>query len=411
MTNENLDVTTAEMPEVEEFEDVQEPEVQEQVSVEELLPDVDADSAAELAKALANLQSTIQKINYHAGTKNRRGTAIALASKQEKKAMFRSDHVVTADSSITPVTEATLLQDDLLEVKAAITAGRILSGTIVGIERANPDSDAAVNLAVVKYGNDTLKVLIPDFVLFEYDIAKFRDKEGQKKVGKRIERMLGAEIEFIPKHLDEKTRTVHGDRLKALAQRTYENYVRVTKDGKPRVTVGMIVQGRITCITKDAITVEALGVESNIRRYSPDGDRRNCLLTWSYIDNCLDEFELGQYINVKVMALEPKTVKKHNPNESYDLMSATLSVKHTTTNPVDKRFDEFQEGGIYQATVTYNVNGSVFVKLKGEVDCLCAAPKYGALPVFGQSRAVTVTQKVIAEDGTKKIFGKFTNLG
>ena len=93
-------------------------------------------------------------------------------------------------------------------------------------------------------------------------------------------------------------------------------------------------------------------------------------------------------------ALEPKTTTK----------------QHTTTNPVDKRFDEFQEGGIYQATVTYNVNSGVFVKLKGEVDCLCSFPTCGTFPVPGQKCTVTVTQKVIAEDGTKKTFGKFVTL-
>lgn len=324
------------------------------------------------------------------------------ASKAEKKEMFRSEHIITEDGTVPVQTEATMLKQDMMELNASAQARRILEGKIIGVRSANKDNKVATNLAEVAYGNGTCNVLIPDFLLFNYQMDKYRDPGKQKEVEKIVQDMIGVQIKFIVKSFDQKTRTAYADRLKALESESRANYVRPTKDGKPRVTEGLIVQGRITRVAKKGIVVCALGAEATIKKED---------LSWGFIPDCRSVYNINDPINLKVMKIEEKHVEKYS--EKYTLISATFSAKETSADPMKLYYDYFQEGGKYQATVTYvpTEGSGVFVRLQDKVDCLVAFPKFGNLPYAGQQRVVEITTKEIDPDtGRKKIFGIFATM-
>lgn len=332
---------------------------------------------------------------------SRKTRSIKKATKAEKKEMYNSYHVVTETGDLEVKTESTMLREDLTELNASYQAKRVLEGTIIGCRSANPDSDTATTLAEVEFGNGTCTVLIPDFVLFQFDLTKYRTKEYQQAVARRTREMIGANIKFVVKSLDQPHRIAYGDRLKAMEAEAYGNYLRDTKEGRPRVTPGLLVQARIVAVRKDALVVYALGSEAVIRKDE---------VSWCYISDLREEYSVNQMVIVKVLDVKAIEVEKYQ-NEKYRLVYSKLSIKQTTPDPMNKWFDYFKVGGIYQATITgVTESGTgVFVTLQNRVVCMCGYPKYGNLPVLGEQRVVEVTEKKDDENG-KRIYGVFTRV-
>lgn len=329
---------------------------------------------------------------------SRKNRSITKATRQEKKQMYSSDHVVTETGELEVKTESTKLKEDLMELNASYQAKRILEGTIIGYRSANPDSDIATNLAEVEFGNGTCTVLIPDFVLFQFDITKYRTKEYQQGIAKRVREMIGARVKFVVKTLDQPNRTAYADRLKAMETEAYANYLRDTREGKPRVIPEMLVQARVVAVRKDALIVYALGSESIIRKNE---------ISWFYISDLREEYKVNDMVIVKVLEVKSAEVEKYQ-HEKYRLVATKLSIKQTTPDPMLKWFDFFKVGGAYQATITgVTESGSgVFVTLQNRVVCMCGYPKFGNLPVLGEQRVVEVTEKKDDENG-KRIYGVF----
>lgn len=332
---------------------------------------------------------------------SRRNRSITRATKQEKKKMYSSDHVVTETGELEVKTESTKLKEDVMELNASYQAKRVLEGTIIGCRSANPDSDTATTLAEVEFGNGTCTVLIPDFVLFQFDITKYRTKEYQQGIARRTKEMIGARVKFVVKTLDIPHRTAYADRLKAMEAEAYGNFLRDTKEGRPRVIPGMLVQARVVAVRKDALIVYALGSESVIRKDE---------VSWFYISDLREEYQVNQMVIVKVLDVKSVEVTKYQ-NEKYRLVASKLSIKQTTPDPMNKWFDYFKVGGVYQATITgVTESGTgVFVTLQNRVVCMCGYPKYGNLPVLGEQRVVEVTEKRDDENG-RKIYGVFTRV-
>lgn len=379
------------------------PEVTEVSSPPEITPeDFSADETSDNEDSLDGLTESERKIFEELQRKvSRKGRSITRATKAEKKEMYNSNHVVTETGELEVKTESTKLREDLTELNASYQAKRVLEGTIIGCRSANPDSDIATTLAEVEFGNGTCTVLIPDFVLFQFDLTKYRTKEYQQAVARRTREMIGANIKFVVKTLDQPHRIAYADRLKAMEAEAYGNYIRETKEGRPRVTPGMLVQARIVAVRKDALVVYALGSEAVIRKDE---------VSWLYISDLREEYQVNQMVIVKVLDVKAVEVEKYQ-NEKYRLVQSKLSIKQTTTDPMNKWFDYFKVGGLYQATITGVTESGkgVFVTLQNRVVCMCGYPKYGNLPVLGEQRVVEVTEKKDDENG-KLIYGVFTRV-
>lgn len=385
----------ANVPIMEEAEEEDEAEEEKQA----LLQDAQANMTA---KEFKQFQELLNKTQFYAHKVSR-------ATRSEIREMYRSEHIITEDDSVAVKTEATKLREDYLELVASADSRRILTGKIVGCRSANTDNEVATILAEVAFGNNTHTVLIPDFLLFHYDIETYRTPERQAQVERRVRDMIKAEIKFIVKHVDQKTHTAYADRLKAMERESYLNYTRTTRGGQPRVIPGQIVQGRVTCVTKNHIVVCALGSESTIfraRKGKAPGEVIN-EIAWSYVGDCRDLYRVNDIINVKVLDIKANRVTKYK--EEYELVATSLSVKRTQKDPMTLYYDKFHEGEFCQATVTAINESGVFVSLKGLVDCLVAFPQVGEMPVRGDERTVRITKKTILENGRKLIFGVFAD--
>ena len=323
------------------------------------------------------------------------GKKVSKATKKERRKMLSDDEYIIMDSETVPeFSEAAKLQEDLLELAASAKSGRVLSGIITGVRPVDSNSTIRQTMAEVRFGHGTCQVKIPDFVLFEYEYSEKLTPEVQERVARRAEKLLGAEINFIVKNLDEKNRIAIADRLKACEKTSWGNYVRVTRSGNPRVMPGDKIEATVITVDKNFIVVNAFGSDSKISRAECD---------WGYIEDCRRIFHINQKVVVKVLAVKPVDSKKFR-NEVYHLVATSLSVKQATVNPLIKYWDRYKENGKYLAEVTGLSTDGVFVNIEGLVPCLVAFPSHGEMPLVGQQKIIQITQKTEDPKHGKRFF-------
>lgn len=332
-----------------------------------------------------------------------RGPSISMAGRTELRQMFSEDQRVHSRSGVSKVeTESKKLRTDMQELAASASSGRrILPGQIIGMRAidSNSSSDTKQYMAIVSFGNQTCRVLIPDFVLFNFNYDKRLDADTQKKVYQRMKSMIGAEIDFVVKHWDAKTKTAYGDRLKAM-ERLGWNYF-LNEKNPDRIVRGMIVEARITAVATRYLIVTAMGVEARI-------PIEEC--GWERFGDLREIFTNNQTVSAKVLNITEAEVTKA-AREIYRLVGLELSIKRTTKDPRERYWNEYVIGGLCMARVTsIDPNGrGVFVMLENKTPALCAYPSYGAIPKVNDEIIVSITDKVITDmpDGTKdyRIFG------
>lgn len=328
---------------------------------------------------------------------------VTQATPEEWKEMNKSEHVVTSGSELKAETKVTKTQADLDRLVASSKSGRILTGTIIGIRSTNMDKDIATWVAEVQFGYDTCTVLIPSYMLYHYDINKYTNPGQERIVHNHMQDMIGAEIGFVVRHVDKAKKTAYASRLQALEQIGRDNYIRKTRTGKPRATVGNNVEAKVVAIRNQGIVVEALGAEAIIPANSKDNR-----IAWEVVNDCHTLFSVNDIIQVKILAIQEMKVEKYN--DTYNLIAAKLSYKDTQPNPMEEYWDTIQEGEIGTATVTAIRDSGVYCKYKNRVTILCKQPERGTEPFIGQKRNVRITLKKDEPGEGKRIFGVFASL-
>lgn len=329
---------------------------------------------------------------------------VAQASAEEWKQLNKSEHIITSGEVLQAETKATKLQSDLERLMASSKSGRILNGTIIGIRSTNADKDIATWVAEVQFGYDTCTVLIPSYLLYNYDITKYTNPGQERLVHNTMENMIGADIGFVVRHVDKAKKIAYASRLQALQQEAYDNYIRITRStGKPRTVVGEYVEAKVLAVRNNSIIVNALGSDTIIPANTTDNR-----ISWEFVNDCHTMFSVNDVITVKVLGIKEQKTEKYN--ESYRLIATKLSHKETLPNPIDEYWDTIQEGEIGTAVVTAIRDGNVYCKYKNRVNILCKSPSRGIEPYIGQKRNVRITLKKNEPGEGKRIFGVFASL-
>ncbi len=319
---------------------------------------------------------------------------LAKASQKVKKEMYRSEHVVTEFGDEEIETQSTILKKDYLELVASAKSNKILEGKIVGFRYAG-DTRKSTVLAEIEFGSGLFNVLIPSYLIYDYEVSKYVEPDKIQIIENNIVRRIGGNIKFIVRHVDEKEKTAYADRLMAMSIIGYETYIKPTRDGKPRIVPGMLAKAQVMYTVSKGIIVDAFGAEILIRKEE---------LSHSYVGDAREEFKVGDYVTVKIDKISEVTVEKNDTN--YRLVKATGSVKAALVNNKANLFDQFKVDGIYAGTVSYVDESGVFCRLRGNMDCLVALPRFGANPVRGQSRLIRITEK---DEDRLFLYGIFIN--
>lgn len=291
--------------------------------------------------------------------------------------------VISIDERLKVETEADKAKNDLLDLLESQKTGRILSGTIQGVER--PEDNPSRSLAVIYHGE--FKVIIPAEEAVEPP-SDYRGRLPEDVLHYMLTKRLGAEVDYIVKGIDPQSGLAVGSRLEAMRAKRKQYYFGTDRDGNNLLYSGVCAEARIVSVIRAGIFVDLFGLEI----YIPLRE-----LSYQRWMDAAAHFQPGQRILVKVLEVD-----RSDRNQ----LKATASVKQAGENPYEKALRRYSIGNRYVGTVSMVDTNGVFVALDGGIDCLCSYPKRGRPP-----RGARVTVRILGVNHeSNRIWGAITHI-
>lgn len=291
--------------------------------------------------------------------------------------------VVPIDDQLSIETEADKARNDLLDMLESQKTGRILTGTIQGVER--PEDNPSRSLAVIFHGK--FKVIIPAEEAVEPP-SDYRGRLPADVLHYMLTKRLGAEVDYIIKGIDLNSNLAVGSRLEAMRAKRRRYYLGTDRDGNNLLHSGVCAEARVVSVIRAGIFVDLCGLEI----YIPLRE-----LSYQRWMDAAAHFQPGQRILVKVLEVD-----RSDRNQ----IKATASVKQAGENPYETALRRYSVGNRYVGTVSMVDTNGVFVALDGGIDCLCSYPKRGRPP-----RGARVTVRILGVNhDSNRIWGAITHI-
>ena len=226
------------------------------------------------------------------------------------------------------------------ELQNAYRTRKILTGTLGGIEKM----DGGGTIAVIYYKE--MRVVIP---LSEMMINLVEDEahdygELAQRQNKILGNMLGCEIDFIIKGLENASRSVVASRKDAMYKKRQIFYM-PDAAGNSRVCEDRIVQARVIAVAEKVVRVEIFGTECSILARD---------LSWDWLGDATERFHVGEQILVRILSVKVRSLED---------ISVKADVKSVNGNTSKDNLSKCKIQGKYAGTVTDIHKGTVFVRL------------------------------------------------
>lgn len=234
-------------------------------------------------------------------------------------------------------------RDDIIwhELQNAYRTRKILTGTLGGIEKL----EGGKTIAIIYYKD--MRVIIP---LAEMMINLVEDEahnygEMIQRQNKILGNMLGCEIDFIVKGLDNASRSVVASRKDAMYKKRQVFYL-PDANNNSQVCEDRIVQARVIAVAEKVVRVDIFGVESSILARD---------LSWDWMGDATEYFHVGNHILVHILNVTVNSLED---------ISVKADVKSVTENTSKANLAKCKVQGKYAGIVTEIHKGTVFVRLK-----------------------------------------------
>lgn len=233
------------------------------------------------------------------------------------------------------------------EIHNAYRTRKILTGNLGGIEQ----TDNGKTLAIVEYKG--FRIIIP---MKEMMINLGRSPSGaeydelMRRQNKILGNMLGAEIDFMVKGIDSKTRSAVASRQEAMFKKRQIFYLNTDAAGMYRIYEGRVVQARVIAVAEKVVRVEVFGVECSILARD---------LAWDWIGDAHERFSVGDQILVRILSVK---------RESLEDISITADVKSVSEDQTHENLKKCRVQSKYSGKVTDVRRGVVYVRLTNGVN-------------------------------------------
>lgn len=243
------------------------------------------------------------------------------------------------------------IKEDLIwhQIQTAFYTRRMLTGTIGGIEQM----ENGTTVAIADYKGFRVMIPLKEMMVdFNTGSTQRREREFLQRLSRVIGSMLGAEIDFIVKGIDNDSRSIVGSRKDAMLKKRQIYYLDSNGDGNTWIYPGRIVQARVLGVMEKLIWVEVFGVECAIVA-------RN--LSWGWIGDARDHYSIGDKILVRVHEVLGVT-----PEE----IGIRIDVKSLTPDTTKENLKKCRVQSKYAGKVTDIHKGVVFVRLSNGVNAI-----------------------------------------
>ena len=267
----------------------------------------------------------------------------------KRKRVPKEAPILTIDVDGDVETEEQLAEIAWHEIRNAYRTRRILTGMLGGIEQ----TDNGKTVAIVEYKGYRIIIPLREMVVnFPNNVSGDDYKDLVVRHHKLVSNMLGADIDFLVKGIDSKTRSVVASRREAMLKKRQTFYMETDNSGTYKIYDGRIVQARVIAVAEKAIRIEAFGVECSIMA-------RN--LSWDWIGDAHDRYSVGDQIVVRVLS-----VKRDNVED----LSIKADVKSVSDNNRRTNLSQCRIQSKYAGKVTDVHKGVVYVRLTNGVNAV-----------------------------------------
>lgn len=238
------------------------------------------------------------------------------------------------------------------EIRNAYRARRILTGMLGGLER----SDSGTPIAIVYY-NDYRVVIPYSEMMIELRNQETADNEHVNmdadeterlsiiRMNKLLNNMLGAEVDFIVKGIENQSRSIVASRKDAMMRKRKTFYFDLDSSDMYRIYEGRIVQARVIAVAEKGIRVEAFGVECPI--FARD-------LSYDWVGDAHERYAVGDEVLVRINKIN---------RESLEDLSIQADIRSVTGETTRDNLQKCRVQGKYAGTVTDVRAGVVYIRL------------------------------------------------
>ena len=253
------------------------------------------------------------------------------------------------------------------EIRNAYRTKKILTGTLGGVERL----DNGKTVTVVYYNEFRVIIPISEMMIQLVEDETNRYGELQERQNKILANMLGAEIDFIVKGIDSKTRSVVASRRDAMLKKRLTFYMNPNNNKK--INEGNIVQARVIAVAQKVVRVEVFGAECSILAKD---------LSWDWIGDAHERFNVGDQILVKI---------KKITGETPESVAIEADVKSATPDLSRENLKKCRIQGKYAGKVTDIHKGVVYVRLAIGVNAIAHSCYDSRMPAKKDDVSFAVT--------------------
>lgn len=261
----------------------------------------------------------------------------------------KEDPILTIEAGGSVQTEEDLAEIAWHEIHNAYRTRKILTGMLGGIEIL----DSGNTVAVVEYKGYRVIIPVKEMAVLRYSkMAPDEHRDFILRQQKLISKMLGAEIDFIVKGIDSKTRSVVASRKEAMLKKRQTFYMETDANGTYKIYDGRIVQARVIAVAEKGIRVEAFGVECSIMSRE---------LSWDWIGDAHDRYSIGDEILVRIQSVN---------REDAENITIKADVKSITEKNNRPNLSLCRVQGKYAGKVTDVHKGVVYVRLTNGINAI-----------------------------------------
>ena len=243
------------------------------------------------------------------------------------------------------------------ELTNAFHTRKILSGMLGGIEKL----ESGWVVAVIQYKG--YRVIIPmEEMMINLEGDGRENADTLNRQTRLANNMLGAEIDFIVRDMDQKTRSIVASRKEAMVRKRQLFYFTEGTDGHPMVRPGRIVEARVIAVAPKAVRLEVFGVECSLKARD---------MAWEWMVDANDKFANGDIVLVKVLKMTA---------ESPENMRVEVSAKEAQPNTNRENLMRLRRQGKYVGKITDVYKGTYFIHLNNGVNAVAHSCNTASLP-------------------------------